>query len=126
MTTTPRRRRAARAIVARCGQQNCPRGLLYGSEHPDRRAAPGCVEIVERALDRGGDHLATHAKGLRDWCAANQVELVFTPTYASWAIPIEAHFGPLRRPLREHALMSETFTPPAWRIERGLRIESRS
>jgi len=24
---------------------------------------------------------------VRDWCAANQVELVFTPTYASWANP---------------------------------------
>jgi hypothetical protein len=33
---------------------------------------------------------------VRDWCAANAIELVFTPTYASWANPIEAHFGPLR------------------------------
>ena len=28
---------------------------------------------------------------------ANNVELVFTPTYGSWANPIEAHFGPLRQ-----------------------------
>lgn len=27
----------------------------------------------------------------------NRVELCFTPTYASWANPIEAHFGPLRQ-----------------------------
>ena len=26
----------------------------------------------------------------------NRVELCFTPTYSSWANPIEAHFGPLR------------------------------
>ena len=30
------------------------------------------------------------------WAARNKVELCFTPTYASWANPIEAHFGPLR------------------------------
>lgn len=29
--------------------------------------------------------------------AKNKVELCFTPTYASWANPIEAHFGPLRQ-----------------------------
>ena len=40
-----------------------------------------------------------HHRGqtIRDWCEANAVELVFTPTYASWANPIEAHFGPLRQ-----------------------------
>ena len=25
-----------------------------------------------------------------------QVELCFTPTYSSWANPVESHFGPLR------------------------------
>lgn len=34
---------------------------------------------------------------VRDWCAEHHVELVFTPTYASWANPIEAHFGPRRQ-----------------------------
>ncbi|HEV2782671.1 MAG TPA: hypothetical protein VGX25_25045 [Actinophytocola sp.] len=29
-------------------------------------------------------------------CWSNKVELCFTPTYASWANPIEAHFGLLR------------------------------
>jgi transposase len=40
-----------------------------------------------------------HHKGrdVRAWCDANNVEMVFTPTYASWANPIEAHFGPLRQ-----------------------------
>jgi hypothetical protein len=43
------------------------------------------------------DNLSVH-KGmqLRTWAVRNKVELCFTPTYASWASPIEAHFGPLR------------------------------
>ena len=43
------------------------------------------------------DNLSAHkAPRLRDWAARNNVELCFTPTYSSWANPIEAHFGPLR------------------------------
>jgi len=34
---------------------------------------------------------------VREWCDTNNVEPVFTPTCASWANPIEAHFGPLRQ-----------------------------
>lgn len=43
------------------------------------------------------DNLSAH-KGIkiRDWAARHRVELCFTPTYSSWANPIEAHFGPLR------------------------------
>ena len=43
------------------------------------------------------DNLSAH-KGatIRDWADKNNVELGFTPTYSSWANPIEAHFGPLR------------------------------
>ena len=43
------------------------------------------------------DNLSAH-KGptIRRWAARHAVELCFTPTYASWANPIEAHFGPLR------------------------------
>jgi transposase len=33
---------------------------------------------------------------IRAWCARNNVALCLTPTYASWANPIEAQFGPLR------------------------------
>ena len=33
---------------------------------------------------------------IRAWAGNNNVELCFTPTYASWANPIEAQFGPLR------------------------------
>jgi hypothetical protein len=44
------------------------------------------------------DSLSAH-KGadIRRWAKKNKVELCFTPTYASWANPIEAHFGPLRQ-----------------------------
>jgi transposase len=44
------------------------------------------------------DNLSAH-KGadIRHWAKKNKVELCFTPTYASWAHPIEAHFGPLRQ-----------------------------
>ena len=33
---------------------------------------------------------------IQQWAANNSVELCYTPTYSSWANPIEAHFGPLR------------------------------
>jgi transposase len=44
------------------------------------------------------DNLSAH-KGakIRAWAKKHQVELCFTPTNASWADPIEAHFGPLRQ-----------------------------
>jgi transposase len=43
------------------------------------------------------DNLSAH-KGptIRAWAARHDVELDFTPTYASWADPIEPHFGSLR------------------------------
>ena len=34
---------------------------------------------------------------MRRWAKRNKVKLCFTPTYASWANPIETHFGPLRQ-----------------------------
>ncbi|GHF18769.1 hypothetical protein GCM10014715_87030 [Streptomyces spiralis] len=44
------------------------------------------------------DNLSAH-KGakIRRWAKKNNVELCFTPTNASCANPIEAHFGPLRQ-----------------------------
>jgi transposase len=43
------------------------------------------------------DNLSAHkGKAIRDWCSNNRVELCFTPTYSSWANPIECHFGPTR------------------------------
>ncbi|WP_329348094.1 IS630 family transposase [Streptomyces sp. NBC_01261] len=44
------------------------------------------------------DNLSAHkGETIRRWARRNRVELCFTPTYASWANPIEAHFGPLRQ-----------------------------
>jgi hypothetical protein len=43
------------------------------------------------------DNLSGHrGEKIRSWAARHKVELCFTSTYASWANPIEAHFGPLR------------------------------
>jgi transposase len=39
---------------------------------------------------------APKGKTIRRWATRTKVELCFTPTYASWANPIEAQFGPLR------------------------------
>ena len=43
------------------------------------------------------DNLSAH-KGpkIRSWAERHRVELCFTPTYSSWANPIEPQFGPLR------------------------------
>jgi hypothetical protein len=44
------------------------------------------------------DNLSAHTSAdIRRWAKKNKVELCVTPTCASWATPIEAHFGPLRQ-----------------------------
>jgi hypothetical protein len=44
------------------------------------------------------DNLSAHLNWrIRRWADRNKVEPCFTPTYASWAGPIEAHFGPVRQ-----------------------------
>lgn len=44
------------------------------------------------------DNLSAHnGPRIRRWARTHAVELCFTPTYASWANPFEAHFGPLRQ-----------------------------
>ena len=58
------------------------------------RSSVGDGEPIHVILDNLNHH-NNHV--VRDWCQTNGVELVFTPTYASWANPIEAHFGPLRQ-----------------------------
>jgi hypothetical protein len=48
-------------------------------------------------------HVVPDNLSVRKWpkirapAGRNKVELCFTPAYASWANPIEAHFGPLPR-----------------------------
>ena len=50
------------------------------------------------------DNLSAHKnKDIRAWAAGNRVTLLFTPTYASWANPIEAQFGPLRQFTMAHS-----------------------
>ena len=39
---------------------------------------------------------ANTTPAVRAWAATHNVELCLTPTYSSWANPIEAQFGPLR------------------------------
>jgi len=78
---------------------------LYGRIEPAKGARPTlrALKAIRALVPDGGpiyvilDNL-NHHRGpmIRRWCAENAVELVFTPTYASWANPIEAHFGPLR------------------------------
>jgi transposase len=55
-----------------------------------RRPDGGWIYVI---LDNLSAHKGTN---IRAWAAKNRVELCFTPTYSSWANPIEAHFGPLR------------------------------
>ena len=44
------------------------------------------------------DNLSSHTGAdIRRWAKKNEVELCFTPSYASWADPIAAHFGLLRQ-----------------------------
>ncbi|WP_318552293.1 IS630 family transposase [Kitasatospora fiedleri] len=44
------------------------------------------------------DNLSAHnGRKILRWAKSNNVHLCFTPTNASWANPIEAHFGPLRQ-----------------------------
>ncbi|MFR9801953.1 hypothetical protein ACL02T_06560 [Pseudonocardia sp. RS010] len=43
------------------------------------------------------DLSANKTPKIRARARAHNVERCFTPTYASWANPIEAQFGPLRR-----------------------------
>ncbi|MCU1492865.1 MAG: Integrase catalytic region [Acidimicrobiaceae bacterium] len=78
---------------------------LYGRIEVRKGAAPTLRALKAiRALRPDGepiyvilDNLNHHrGKDLRQWCSDHAVELCFTPTYASRANPIEAHFGPLR------------------------------
>ena len=78
---------------------------LWGNFEPAKsaRATLRAIRSIRARLDDGAriyvilDNLNHHKSRLvRDWCEDNNVELAFTPTYASWANPIEAHFGPLR------------------------------
>jgi transposase len=78
---------------------------LWGIVHRRKSAANtlAALKSIRRARPDGApiyvilDNLSAHkGKTIRAWATHNKVELCFTPTYASWANPIEAQFGPLR------------------------------
>ncbi|ALC30256.1 IS630 family transposase [Streptomyces sp. CFMR 7] len=79
---------------------------LWGVNRRRKGIAPtwAALRSIRAARPDGGpiyvilDNLSAHLNWkIRRWAARNKVELCFTPTYASWANPIEAHFGPLRQ-----------------------------
>ena len=79
---------------------------LHGTIEPCKGSAATlrALQAIRVGVDDGEwiyvilDNLNHHKnRDLRQWCADHHVELAFTPTYASWANPIEAHFGPLRQ-----------------------------
>ena len=79
---------------------------LVGNLEPHKGSAPTlrAIQAIRAGVDDDRpihvilDNLNHHKnRDVREWCEAHQVELVFTPIYASWANPIEAHFGPLRQ-----------------------------
>jgi len=72
-------------------------------EHKGAVNTLAALRAIRAARPDGGpvyvivDNLSAH-KGptIRAWAARHATELCFTPTYASWANPIEPQFGPLR------------------------------
>lgn len=80
--------------------------IIWGVNRRHKGSAPSlaALQSIRAARPDGApiyvilDNLSAH-KGskIRRWARKNKVELCFTPTNASWANPIEAHFGPLRQ-----------------------------
>ncbi|MFE9679751.1 IS630 family transposase [Streptomyces sp. NPDC006259] len=79
---------------------------LWGVNHRKKGAANSLAALksIRAARPDGApiyvilDNLSAHkGSDIRRWARKHKVELCFTPTYASWANPIEAHFGPLRQ-----------------------------
>jgi hypothetical protein len=72
-------------------QEGCSEHAGRGEVDPRHTARrhPDLRDPRQLAAHKGSD--------IRRCAKKNKVELCFTPTYASWANPIEAHFGPLRQ-----------------------------
>ena len=78
---------------------------LWGVTHEHKGACDTLAALKSiRAARPGGYRLfvildnlsANNTPAIRRWASRENVELCLTPTSASWANPIEAHFGPLR------------------------------
>ena len=69
--------------------------ITDSSRAPTPQRGPSTTPLP--TFTRRLDNLSAHkGRAVRQWARGNRVELCFTPTYSSWANPIEAHFGPLR------------------------------
>lgn len=78
---------------------------LFGKIVP-KKGADTTVQALQMIRERFSDgkqiyvildNIPYHKKDtVKDWAAENGIELCFTPTYASWANPIECHFGAIR------------------------------
>jgi hypothetical protein len=97
-------REALRGLLARRGITFQRTKTWKESPDPDREAK---LDRIEEVLHRFPDRVFAFDEfgplGIRPtagsgcWAKKHKVELCFTPTYASWANPIEARFGPLRQ-----------------------------
>jgi transposase len=71
-------------------------GVFFGSAACEIIASLIALWVVYRPKDRIyliADNLSAHKiPDIRQWAAENNVELVFTPTYASFLNRIECHF----------------------------------
>ncbi|GAA2463067.1 transposase [Streptomyces macrosporus] len=81
-------------------------GTLWGVNRRRKGAANtlAALQSIRAARPDGApihvipDNLSAHKEAkIRHWAKKSKVELCFTPTNASWANPIEAHFGLLRQ-----------------------------
>jgi transposase len=111
----PRRRRRRATFNRPHGVRHLMAGFdlstnrLYGHvvKHKDRTAFLAFVKYLRSlhpadvriaiVLDNFSPHLSTKTdQRVGDWAKANNVELVYTPTYSSWLNRIEAQFQALR------------------------------
>ena len=79
----------------KCASIGLAHDALTGVKHSStfsRLARPGGYRLFV-ILDNLS---ANKTPAIRRWAKRENVELCLTPTNASWANPIEAHFGPLR------------------------------
>ncbi|MEV6544338.1 helix-turn-helix domain-containing protein [Streptomyces sp. NPDC051665] len=100
-STSSVRYRRATMLLASAGGNRVPviAQLVQADEGTVRDVIHRFSEIGLVCLDPrwAGGRPRQLSADIRRWATKHKVELCFTPTYASWANPIEAHFGPLRQ-----------------------------
>ncbi|MFF3501175.1 transposase [Streptomyces sp. NPDC003247] len=85
----------------RRGGRACP---CVQTDRPGRAETLAALKTIHAARPDGApiyvildNQAANKGTDIRRWAKKNEVELCFTPTYASRANPIEARFAPLRQ-----------------------------